>query len=356
MYYPVESLIMPLTTIRRERLLPAPGQVLVQPGEMVGPADVVARCQVPGKVHILDASRALRIRRDRVDRYVRKSPGDAVQAQEVIAAPRGLLSRFRRALRCPVDGEVLEVRDGLILVQATSTTYELTAHLKGQVTNIMPQRGVVISAVGALIQGTWGSGGEAEGVLKVLADDPKSPLRAESIDVSCHGTIIVGGYIPDKLALEQAVAAKVRGIIASSVNADLCSAIELLPFPVVITEGFGPLPMSEPVFALLHANLGQQAMLGAETRTRWGARRPEVLIPLRAEAEKPAEEGKPRPLQVGDRVRLLRAPHLGTIGQIDELLEHPQPVESGARMPVARVALGEGESVLVPQVNLEAIR
>jgi hypothetical protein len=59
MYYPVESRITALTTIRRERLLPTPGQVLVEVGEMVGAADVVARCQLPGEVRVIDISRAL---------------------------------------------------------------------------------------------------------------------------------------------------------------------------------------------------------------------------------------------------------------------------------------------------------
>lgn len=356
MYYPVESLITPLTTIRRERLLPAPGQVLVEPGETVGPADVVARCQVPGGVRILDVSQALRIPRDRVSSYVRKAPGDSVQANEVLAAPRGLFSRFRRGLRSPVDGEVIDVRDGLVLIQAAATVYELTAHIKGQVTNVMPKRGVVISAVGALIQGIWGSGGEAEGVLKVVVDNPQRPLRARSIDVSCHGTLVVGGRILDEKALERAVEAKIRGLIASSVNADLCPFIKTLPFPLVITEGFGALPMSEPVFTLFQSNMGQQAMLSAKTLARWGARRPEVLIPLRAEDEKPPEDGRPRPLRVGDQVRILRAPNLGAVGQVDDLLDHPQMVESGSRVPVARVNLGEGELVLVPLVNLEVIR
>jgi hypothetical protein len=301
-------------------------------------------------------SRSLRVRRDRVDKYLRKSAGDAVQANEVIAAPRGLLSRLRGGLRSPVEGQVVEVRDGLILIQSASTTYELTAHLKGQVTNVMPQRGVVISAVGALIQGVWGSGGEAEGVLKVLVDNPQRPLRARSIDVSCHGTIVVGGRILDEKALEQGIEAKVRGVVAGSVSADLCPFIETLPYPVIITEGFGTLPMSDPVFALLHANLGQQAMLSAQTLTRWGARRPEVLIPLRAEDEMPPQETRPRPLEVGDRVRLLRAPHLGSVGRVEDLPDHPQTIESGARVSVARVELGEGESVLVPLANLEVIR
>ncbi|MEJ2208673.1 MAG: hypothetical protein P8129_06505 [Anaerolineae bacterium] len=326
MYYPVESTITPVTTIRRERLLPAAGQVLVRPGEMVGP------------------------------KYVRKSPGDAVQANEVIASPKGLLGRLRGGLRSPVNGEVIDVREGLILIQSASTTYELTAHLKGQVTNVMPQRGVVISAVGALIQGVWGSGGEAEGVLKVLVDNPQRPLRARSIDVSCHGTIVVGGRILDEKALEQGVEAKVRGVVAGSVSAELCPFLESLPYPVIITEGFGALPMSDPVFALLHANMGQQAMLGATTLTRWGARRPEILVPLRAEDEKPPEEARPRPLEVGDRVRILRAPHLGSVGRIEDLLDRPQAIESGARVLAARVDLGDGESVVVPLANLEVIR
>ena len=49
--------------------------------------------------------------------------------------------------------------------------HQLAAHVKGQVSNVMPGRGVVIAAAGSLVQGTWGSGGEAEGVLKVLVDN-----------------------------------------------------------------------------------------------------------------------------------------------------------------------------------------
>jgi len=355
-YYPPESRITPLTVIRRERLLPVQGQVLVHPGETVGPADVVARCQVPGTMRVIDVSRQLRIRRDRVAGAIRKAPGDMVQANEVVAAPGGLFGRLRRACRSPVDGEVIEVRDGLVLIEEAGTPLELRAHLKGQVTNVMPNRGVVISAAGALIQGVWGNGGEAEGVLKLLVDGPQKPLRNRSIDVSCHGTVIVGGRLADEKALEQAAEAQVRGVIVGSVNAELCPLLKSLPFPVLVTEGFGAMPMSDPVFALLHANMGREAMVSADTRTRWGARRPEVLIPLRAEDEKPAEEPGPRLLQVGDRVRILRAPYVGSVGTVRDLPALPQALESGARLPVALVDLAQEQAVAIPLVNLELIR
>jgi hypothetical protein len=355
MYYPMEVRIAPMTSIRRDRLLPVPGQVLVRAGEVVGPADVVARCQLPGEVRVVDVGRALGVRRERAAKYMRKAVGDAVQINDVLAAPGGLFGWLKGSCRAPVEGQVMEIRHGLILIESAPTTFELRAHIKGQVTSIMPNRGVVIAAVGTLIQGVWGSGGEAEGVLKVLVDQPKRPLRARAIDVSCHGTLVVGGWIRDQEALEQAVEAKVRGVIVGSVNADLCPLVESLPFPVLVTEGFGTMPMSHQIFSLLHSNIGREAMLSADTQTRWGARRPEVLIPLRAEEELPVEAPGPVPLRVGDQVRALRVPYLGMFGKVVELPDRPQKIEAGVRVPVAMVDLEDEEPALIPLANLELI-
>jgi hypothetical protein len=356
MYYPVETRITPLTTIRRERLLPARGQVLVQPGEFVGSADVVARCELPGEIRVVDVSRALGVRRDLATKYIRKAEGDPVQAGDVLAVPRGLFGMLRRSCRAPVDGQVIAVRNGLVLIEEAATTVELVAHWKGQIVSVMPNLGVVISTVGSLIQGVWGSGGEAEGILKVLVDSPHKPLRAHAIDVSCHGTLVVGGRILDEKVLEQAVEAKVRGIIVGSVNADLCPVLQALPFPVMITEGFGALAICQPIFSLLHSNMGREAMLSSDIEVHRNARRPELVIPLRAEGSLPKEEAAPLALQIGMQVRALRAPYLGTLGTVVDLPPLPRAVESGARLPVAEVDRGDGEAIDVPLANLELIR
>lgn len=355
MYYPAQSRITALTTIRRERLLPVPGQILVGVGETVGPTDVVARCQLPGEVRVIDVSRVLGVPRDRVVSTLRKAAGDAVQVNEVLAAPAGPLSGLRKSCRSPVDGQVVEIRDNLVLIEAAATNLELRAHIKGQVTNVMPNRGVVISATGALIQAAWGSGGEAEGILKVVVDNPQKPLRPRAIDVSCHGTIVVGGRLLEEAVLTQAVEAKVRGMIVGGADATLIDLLKSLPFPVLFTEGFGTMPMTEPAFSLLHSNAGREAMLSADTRTRWGAIRPEIMIPLRAEEEMPGENGKIKPLHVGDQVRALRAPYLGTLGTVAAMPERFQTLESGARMRVATVDLADGEQALIPLANLELI-
>ncbi len=354
MYYAVQTRITPLTTIRRERLLPARGEVLVRPGEVVGSADVVARCQLPGKIHVVDASRSLRLRRERVSKYLRVAVDEYVQAGDVLAAPPGILGRLRNC-RSPVDGQVKQVRSGLILIEATPATFELCAHLNGQISNVMPDRGVVVTTVGSLIQGAWGNGGEAEGVLKVVVDSPHKPLRARAIDVSCQGTLVVGGQILDEETFEQAIEAKVRGIIAGSASADLKPALEALPFPVVLTEGFGSLPLSTLVFDLLHSNMGRETMLNADTQTRWDVKRPEIVIPLRSEAGLPVQAAGPVPLAEGMKIKVIRPPHMGSIGTITHLPALPQTVESGVRLTVAEVTLDDDAQTLIPLANLEHI-
>ena len=356
MYYLTETRAAPAITIRRERLLPARGEVLAHPGEQVGPADVIARCQLPGDTQVVDVSRALGIRRERVAKYIGKNVGDVVQAGELLASHGGLLGRLKPTCRAPVGGQVVAVHDGLVLIEATPSNFELRAHLKGQVTNVMPGVGVVISTTGVLIQGMWGSGGEAEGVLKVLVDSPRKPLRARAIDVSCHGTIVAGGSGLDDKVLEQAVAAQVRGIIVGSIGVDLHPLLKTLPFPVIITEGFGSYPMSQAIFSLLQSNAGREAMISAETQVRWGARRPEIVIPVHAEEAMVAEEQDAFDLTVGAQVRGLRVPYLGAIGKVTHLPAGFLTIESGTKVLVAEVAFEGAEPALVPVANLELIR
>jgi hypothetical protein len=287
---------------------------------------------------------------------VLRSVGDTVQAGDVVAEFGGLFGKLRRRCRAPVDGQVIALRKGWVLIEASPSTFELRAHLRGQVTDVLPDRGVVITSVGTVIQGAWGSGGEAEGILKVAVDRPHKPLLARYLDASCQGTLLVGGRIMDRHALEQAVEAKVRAIIAGSVAAELCPLLQSLPYPVLITEGFGKLPMSREVFTLLRSGAGREAMLSADAETRLSTKRPEVLIPLRVEGELPPEEPDSLSFRVGTQVRGLRAPHLGVAGIVTDLPALPQVVESGARLAIAEMEqLKDGKTVSVPLANLELI-
>lgn len=360
MYYPFETQVTPLVNVRRERVLPASGEVLVRVGERVEPTQVVARANLPGDFRILSVARLLGVPASRIGRYMRVNLGDEVRQGQVIAARRGL---FARSVKSPIDGVVTASGGGRILIEARPTLFELRAYIHGTVSNVLvgegPPRpyGVVIETKGAVVQGVWGAGGESFGVLKCLVKSPDKPLRAKAIDPSCHGTILIGGAGLSDAALERAQELQVRGIVTGGLPPELLPLVEELPLPIVVTEGIGTVPMSVPIFRLLTTNEGREASISGRVRSRWGVVRPEVVIPLPAETLPPAQTQPGASLTVGARVRVVRAPYLGAVGTVVALPPYARRIEStGARVRGAEVNLGQEAPVFVPLANLEVLR
>lgn len=351
--YPPQTVAVRLTAIRRERMLPVPGEVVVQQGARVEPVDVVARADVPAGFRILNVARSLGIPASSAGKTLRVKPGDRVKRGQVVAVRRGLL---RRTCRSPIEGIVTGVGGGRLLIEAPPSEVEVRANLYGFVAEVIPQWGVVIQTNGAWIQGIWGNGREGTGILRVLTDEPEALVTVKQIDASCHGMVLVGGRLSDVEVLERAAEIQVRGVVCGSLSPAVLSAAMRVPFPVMTTEGIGEVPMCEPIYNLLSGNAGREAMVDAQFQTRWEVARPEVIVPLPAA---PDRERLPDPaiaLRLGDRVRAVRSPHKGAVGTVEAF---PVWVETGAgsRLPGARVRVdGREDPLMVPLINLEVLR
>ena len=59
---------------------------------------------------------------------------------------------------------------------------------------------------------------------------------------------------------------------------------EQVGFTLILTEGFGTIPMAAKTFSLLSAHAGQQASISGATQIRAGVIRPEIIIPKGAGA------------------------------------------------------------------------
>ena len=354
-YYPPETRVLPLTTIRRERMLPRPGKVLVNPGDRVQPAQPVAQTEVSGEVSVVNVAHLLRVAPARAHKYIRVKEGADVTMNTVIAS-KGLTSAGR--VKSPANGFVyrIDTSTGRVLIKVVSRPTELTAYLAGTVSHIIAGRGVVIETTGALIQAALGFGGESYGVLQVVSKQAADPIKARAIDVTMHGAIVAGGAWFDETVLEQAIQMQVRGLIAGSLDGGLLEAAQDAPFPILLTEGLGHIAMAAPIFKLLNSNAGREVSISALTRTRWGVQRPEILIPLPSDSKiEPPVYG--RPLAVGVRVRVLRGPRQGAVGQVTALPELSQQIETGAKVHCAEVDLGGDDGrALVPFANLEIFR
>ncbi len=346
-----ETRVLPFTRIRRERVLPTRGMVLSAPGARVSALDVVAKSSASGRLYPVPLARYLRTTEAALPKYLVKKPGEDVQARDIIAAKPEWFGTLQRVYRAPGDGRIVAQQGAWLAIELTGESFELKALYRGSVVNVMPRLGVVIEATGALVQGVWGVGGEANGVLHVIGEDPAGRLTEERIDISTRGCILVAGEA-DEMALRRAAQERVAGLILGGLEPRWGDLVKTLALPTLITEGWGVHALAAPIFQVLAAHNGEEASLNTTSPTA----RPEVFIPMPATSSSGETALPPPPLtlQVGARVRVVGKTHFGEIGTIAQVPTAPR-VLSGITAWGADVELSGGERWFAPWENLELI-
>jgi hypothetical protein len=362
--------VTPYTYVRRLRSLPLKGEILVNKGEHVNFDTVVARCCLEGMPHIVKVAELLNIDTEETMRYLLKKKGEPVKKGEPIAKYRALFGLVNKTVVSEVDGVVENINEitGHVTIREPSKFLELTAYIKGKVDEVIPNEAVVIGTYGAFIQGIIGFAGENFGELRVAVSNPQEVLDASMIAESDAGKVIVGGSLVTCEALERARKVKVKGIVAGGAKMEDLEKIlktrigvaitgrENLEFTLILTEGFGKLPMSETAFQILKENEGKTAAVNGATQVRAGVLRPEIIIPLeksgRRQEKEELGEGK---MKVGSIVRIIRFPYFGAIGKVVELPIELNKIETESYVRVVKVELANGQVVTVPRANVEII-
>lgn len=343
--------VLPLATIIRERTLPVAGKVNVHVNQRVNPTDVIAEASFAREHVLLDVARTFGVSATAADKMIRVKEGDRLAQGALVAEGRGL---FARSIRAPRAGRVMIAGGGQVLMEVGDTRVELRAGLPGVVTQVLPERGVVIRTAGALIQGVWGNGRIDNGLMVSLLEKPDDVLNASRLDVSLRGSVILGGHVRDLETLKAAAELPVRGLILSSLLSPLIVSAYQMRYPVILTDGFGAMPMNSAAFRLLTTNNKREATVNAEHFDRYSGNRPEVIIPLPVSTE-PPEPNNFEAFSVGQTVRLRRPPNAGMIGSLSSLPAGLSTLPTGLRAPAAEIKLENGETLLVPLVNLEVV-
>ncbi|MFO7695987.1 MAG: hypothetical protein R6X16_02375 [Anaerolineae bacterium] len=339
------------TRILRFRELPCLGEVLVEPGDQLEPTDMVARCVLEERIIALDLARALGLSLGSVARHLLVEPGQAVEPDTPVAVRH---RRLRPSIRVSagVRGVVIGTQEGSLFIRATSDWVQLRAYIPGQVCEIVPNRGVVIQSMGSVVRGIWGAGGEATGLLSVEAADPDAPLGWKLITERHYGMVLAGGTLSSALALRRAARYGVAGIIVGSLHPELRQACREAPFPVVVTEGMGRIPMASLAFDLLLQHQGSRVALAGDSRLT--ANGPELVIPEGPAVETSALAVHLEPA-VGALVRLTGMAYLGAVAEIVSLPSEPQLTPTGDSVLGAWVRLADRRLVFVPLDNMELL-
>lgn len=347
-----QTRVLPFARVRRERLLPARGIVMVTPGSRVGALDVIAKVTSATKLRPVPVARYVRAK-DTLEKYLLKQVGEDFAEREVIVSKPEWFGLLRRSYRAPGAGRLAAVRGAWLVLDLADTDVELRALYRGTVINVMARQGVVIEATGALAQGVWGTG-EGYGVLRRMVEQPDGIVTEEQIDVSARGTIIIAGAGITEGALRRAAQERVAGVITGGLAPRLRHLVIELQMPTLVTEGFGACTMSAPIFDLLNSHLGEEAIINAPT-TPAASLRPEVFIPILAGTETRVAAPPPTLFaQIGATVRVIGGTRRGQIGTIAEIVTLPRLLESGVQARGAEVIFGS-ERAFVPWENLELI-
>ncbi len=343
--------VLPLTIIRRTRLLPLPGKVTVRAGQKVSPNDTVAETTLNADYLLIDIARALGLSADKADAALSCHAGDALAQNDILAGPVGV---FRRMLRSPRDGKVIVAGGGQVLLELAAKPFALKAGLPGEVVELIPDRGVTIEATGGLVQAAWGNGKSDFGVLNVLVKDAVELLTTKDIDVSMRGGIVMGGHCESEEVIRMAETMSLRGLILVSAAAALAPAMMMTSLPILILEGFGRRTLYPPAHKLLVSADRRDVALLAENGDVYQEARPELVIPGPATSyiAPPPDTAK---LEVGSAVRIIRAPAAGAAGTVTAL-KVGSVFPGGLKAQAAEVKLDNGSVLNVPVANLEIMQ
>ncbi len=355
--------------IKKQRILPLKGDVIVKVGDKVEPQTVVARTHLPGQVVPINVANKLGVPPEDLELVMTKKAGVPIMEGEVIALSVSLWI-FKSRCAATIDGSIESVSTvtGQVLQRGHPTPVEVKAYVKGEVTEVIPNEGVVVTCIGSFVQGIFGIGGETFGPIMMATPDNSTVLDENMINDSMKGKIIVGGSQVTAAALKKAIKAGVKGIVTGGfddkdlrdfLGYDIGVAItgsEEIGVTLVVTEGFGKIDMAQKTFALLQRHEGELACMNGATQIRAGVIRPEVVIPTKTEHVAQAEQsGEVLGLQKGSPIRVIRHPHFGRLGLVTDLPAPLQTLESESRARILEVEFADGSRAIVPRANVEMI-
>jgi len=104
-------------------------------GDIVKSGDIVARTNLPGKVHSVNVVNRLAILPGDLRKYMLKKEGESVQKDELIAETRPFIKMFKSICLSPITGNIESISDitGQVLLREPPKPVKISAYIDGKV-------------------------------------------------------------------------------------------------------------------------------------------------------------------------------------------------------------------------------
>lgn len=358
------------TVLRKRRILPLKGDVLVNVNDPVNPDTVVAKTLLPGEVTPINVANILGLEPGGIPGSMLKKEGDSFKKGEVLARSKSFFGLFKSSVQAPHEGTIESVSKvtGQVIIRGQPMPVQVKAYMKGKVVGIFENEGVELETNCAFVQGIFGVGGETYGRIAFACEQPSEVLDESKVNDNFKDKIVVGGALVTAEAIKKLIRVGARGLVTGGlddidlrkfIGYDIGVAItgtEDFGITIIVTEGFGNIKMSNKTFKLLKSHEGMEASINGATQIRAGVIRPEVIIPVNEfDASKIVKKELARGLEEGTPIRIIRQPYFGALGKVTALPSELQVLESGSKARVVEVEIEEGKKVIIPRANIEIL-
>ncbi|MCK4666237.1 hypothetical protein KAU33_05785, partial [Candidatus Dependentiae bacterium] len=106
--------------VRKERILPLKGNILVAEGDNVDFEAIVAKTELPGNITALNVANRLNILPAELQETMLKKEGDSIKKEETIAFSKSFFGLFKTEIKSPIDGSVESISSitGQVMLRA----------------------------------------------------------------------------------------------------------------------------------------------------------------------------------------------------------------------------------------------
>jgi len=359
----------------RKRMPSLRGKVHVAVGQEVSPGDILGEGQTQVGFRTIHLTSELGVDPKQVARHLKPKIGQTIFQGELLAEGKYLFGMRKKLITSPVDGVVdcIDEEKGNLRLKLVPKPSKLISGVYGVVDALDEAKGdIIIRTLASVVYGILGSGREREGIIKIVGS-AGDLISSKQITESMRGSIIVGGGMVLPEALQKSAACGVVGIISGGINAGDFKAMagEVVKtvqqvwsdvgLTIMVTEGFGAIPIGEDIFPVLQQHNGKYAFLdGHQARLILPINDPSSMICIR-KTRLPANTytgGLPGAeavdLKVGMTVRVVYSPALGFHGLVETIDKSLTALPSGIKSYMVGVS-GRRQKIQVPYQNLEVI-
>jgi|SRR3989344_2693007 len=354
------------------RVLQGDSKIIAKIGQIVSPSDVIGVSTLSVGFRSINLAKALSVSPGDVKKYLQRPMGEIIYKGELLAYKDGSFFSGRKVVVSPTDGiiELINEHTGIIKLKILPQKLQVPAAVFGEVMKIdFIKREVIIKTEATQIFGITGSGKIREGYLKVLGGRGDL-IGAGKINFDDEDKILVGGGLIYNQAITQALTFGVGGIITGGINAPDFKSMSGgfikvaknndVGIGILVTEGFGLVPIGEDIYNILVSYKDKFAILdGNNSLVILPSYRPDsitrikkVSIPIKESEEKLiiSEEV----LSTDKYVRIVGSSYMGEQGKVISWDKVTTTLPSGVITYMVTVAT-KSRKLRVPFSNLEII-